>query len=351
MTLESLRVGIVGSGFIAEHKHLPAWKNIGSTVRVAALCDVNAAHAQRLAGQFNVPQVHSDFNQMLKKERLDIVDICSPPRTHAALALSALQSGAHVLIEKPMAINTEECDVIITGAKNAQRTVCVAHSDLFYPSFLRARQMLADGHIGEFRGMHIFLSTPVDYITSRPQHWAHRLPGGVLGETGPHVIYLTLAFINQILDVRVSARKLLHEFTWSPYEDYRLELIGEKATSSIALTYATHCWAAQVDLWGSEGLLKVDLETQSVVLQRRPNLRRFTLGFSTASETAQMMRGTFGTAASYLSRRLENTHQRLVRGFVESITDGKPIPVTAEEGREAVRVMDLILQKLNSSTG
>lgn len=349
--MEGLRVGIVGSGFIAEHKHLPAWRTIGSGARVVALCDLNATQAEQLARQFSVPQVHSDVNQMLERERLDIVDICSPPRTHATLALSALQSGAHVLIEKPMAINTEECDAIIAGAKNAQRNVCVAHSDLFYPSFVRARQMLADGHVGEFRGMHIFLSTPVDYITSRPEHWAHRLPGGVLGETGPHVIYLTLAFIKQISDVRVSARKLLHEFTWSPYEDYRLELIGEKATSSIALVYATRCWAAQVDLWGSEGLLKVDLETQSVVLHRRHNLRRLTLGLSTASETAQMMRGTLGTAVSHLCRRLENTHQCLVRGFVESITDGRPIPVPAEEGREAVRVMNLILRELNSSKG
>ena len=162
---------------------------------------------------------------------------------------------------------------------------------------------------------------------------------------------MTLAFITRILDVRVSTRKLLHEFPWSPYEDYRLELVGETATSSIVLTYATRCWAAQVDLWGSEGLLKVDLETQSVVLHRRRDLRPFTLGFSALSEAAQMTRSSLDTAARYLSRRLENTHQRLVRGFVESIINGKPIPVTAEEGREAVHVMDLIAQKLNSSAG
>ncbi len=349
--MESLKVGIVGSGFIAKHKHLPAWERIGRKARVVAVCDVNRAQAEQLARQFGVPQVHNDLEQMLAKERLDIVDICSPPRTHAALAVSALQSGAHVLIEKPMAVSIEECDAIIRVARQVQRKVCVAHSDLFYPSFLRARQMVADEKIGEFRGMYIFLSTPVDYITSRAEHWAHLLPGGVLGETGPHVVYMTLAFINRILDVHVTARKLLHEFPWSPYEDYRLELVGEKATSSIVLTYATCCWAAQVVLWGSEGLLKVDLETQSVVLHHRRDLRPSTLGLSALSEAAQVMRSGLDTAVSYLSRRLENTHQRLVREFVESITNGKPIPVTAEEGREAVRVMDLIAQNLNSSTG
>ena len=114
------------------------------------------------------------------------------------------------------------------------------------------------------------------------------------------------------------------------------------------LTYTTRSWAAQVDLWGSRGLLKVDLETQTVVLHRRPDLRPFTLGSAMVSETAQMLRGTLETAASYATGRLENTHQRLVREFVESIIEGKPAPVTAEEGREAVRVMDLLVQKLHS---
>ncbi len=345
--MESLRVGIVGSGFIAQRKHLPAWKRIEGKARVVAVCDVNTKQAEQLARQFGVPQVYADVKEMLARETLDIVDICTPPRTHAALSLNALQAGAHILIEKPMAVSTEECDAIIRGAQLAQRKVCVAHSDLFYPSFLRARQMVSSGAIGEFKGMHIFLSTPVDYITSRPEHWAHRLAGGVLGETGPHVIYMTLAFISHISDVRVSARKLLPEFPWSPYEDYRVEFVGEKATSSVVLTYTSRCWASQLELWGSNGLLKVDLETQSVALHQRPDLKPLTLGLSTVSEAAQMLRGTLGTAASYLSRRLESTHQRLVRGFVESISEGKPIPVTAEEGREAVRVMDLIVQKLS----
>ena len=54
---------------------------------------------------------------MLEAERLDVVDICSPPRTHAEIAIHSLKSGAHALIEKPMAINTEECDQIVAAAK------------------------------------------------------------------------------------------------------------------------------------------------------------------------------------------------------------------------------------------
>jgi len=346
--LDGLRVGLIGSGFIAKQKHLPAWQRLGSKAQVVAICDPRTAEADALARVHHIPKVYGDIHEMLKAERLDAVDICSPPRTHAELAIRSLEAGAHTLIEKPMAIGTEECDRIIAASKKTGRKICVAHSDLFYPSFLKAREMVEHEAIGEFRGMRIFLSTPVDYITSKPDHWAHRLPGGVIGETGPHVIYMTLAFINPIRDVRVEPRKQLPQFPWSPYEDYRLELIGENASCSVALTYATNRWAVQLDLWGSDGHIKFDLETQTLVLHGRSDLRPVTLGLSAVKEASQILLGTAETSLSYATGKFENTHERLVREFVESIQSGAPAPVTPEEGREAVRVMDLVVNRLPS---
>ena len=341
-----MRVGIIGSGFIAKQKHLPAWKKVGREAQVVALSDPNVAQAEELARAYGIAGVYKDYRQMLEAEQLDVVDICSPPRTHAELAIRSLKAGAHALIEKPMAINTEECDQILAVAQENGRKICVAHSDLFYPSFLKAREIVKQGSIGDFGGMRIFLSTPVDYITSKPDHWAHRLPGGVIGETGPHVIYMALAFINPIQKVRVDARKQLNQFPWSPYEDYRLDLIGDNATCSVALTYATNRWAVQLDLWGSEGHLKFDLETQTLIVHGRSDLKPMTLGISAVKEAGQMLSGTLGTSLSYLTGRFENTHERLVREFVESIRSGSPTPVPPEEGREAVRVMDLLVSQL-----
>ncbi|HEY4950929.1 MAG TPA: Gfo/Idh/MocA family oxidoreductase [Candidatus Acidoferrales bacterium] len=341
-----MRVGIIGSGFIAKQKHLPAWKKAGRDAQVVALSDPNLAQAEELARAHGITGVYKDYRQMLEAEKLDVVDICSPPRTHAELAIRSLKAGAHALIEKPMAINTEECDQILAVAQEHRRKICVAHSDLFYPSFLKAREIVKQGSIGDFGGMRIFLSTPVDYITSKPDHWAHRLPGGVIGETGPHVIYMALAFINPIQRVRVEARKQLKQFPWSPYEDYRLELMGENATCSVALTYATNRWAVQLDVWGSEGHLKFDLETQTLIVHGRSDLKPVTLGISAVKEAGQMLGGTLGTSLSYLTGKFENTHERLIREFVESIRNGTSTPVPPGEGREAVRVMDLLVSQL-----
>ena len=344
--MDGLRVGVIGSGFIAKQKHLPAWERLGAKAKVVALCDPQIPQAEELAKAHRIPKVYSDVQEMLKTEHLDVVDICSPPRTHADIAIKSLTDGAHVMIEKPMAIGIEECDKIIAVSKETGRKICVAHSDLFYPSFLKARELAKQGVIGEFRGMRIFLSTPLDYITSKPDHWAHHLPGGVIGETGPHVIYMTLAFINPIQHVRIEARKQLQQFPWSPFEDYRLDLMGENASCSVALTYATNRWAVQLDLWGSEGHMKFDLETQTIVLHGRPDLKPLTLGLSAIKEAGQILLGTADTSLSHALGTFENTHERLIRGFVESIQTGAPPPVTPEEGREAVRVMDLIVKQL-----
>jgi predicted dehydrogenase len=341
-----LKVAVAGTGLIASKKHLPAWACLANQARVVALCDINAEQSARLAGQFGVPKTYTDVGEMLQKERPDIVDICTPPRTHAALAIQCLEGKAHVLIEKPMATSLEECDEIINAANANNRRICMAHSDLFYPSVIKARRMIEQGRIGTFRGMHIFLSTPTDYITSKEDHWANKLTGGVIGETGPHIVYLTLAFINPIETVLVHGKKLLPEYPWSPFEDYRVILGGVDAVSSTALTYGTKHWAAEIQFWGTDGILRADMETQALVLHRRTSLTARDIAVSTLSQSGALLGGMAATGMSLLTKRYQSTHSRLIREFVESLKKGTEPPVSAQEGRESIRVMSLIAQSL-----
>ena len=340
------KIAIVGMGFISVEKHLPAWIGLKRAAKVAALVDVDIRRAEKVARQFNVPGAYVDFLAMLDAENPDFVDICTPPRTHADLAVMALEAGAHVLIEKPMAMNVEECDRIIEAAAAAKRQVCIVHSELFYPPVVAARKLVAEGEIGDFKGMRIFRATPVGYMTSIPDHWANRLPGGVIGETGPHVVYLTLAFINPIQDLWVAGSKLTPEYPWTPFDDYRLELVGANGTSSAVLTYANDHWAAQVDIWGSEGMLKVDLQSKTLVRNERASLSPKTVGVSAMREALQIAGSTLSTAASVLTGRFRNTHSIVISEFFDRTVRGLPAPVSAGDGRETVRVMNLIADRL-----
>ena len=342
------RIGVAGTGFIAVHKHLPAWRTMGRRAKVVALCDTDPARRQQVAKRFEIPRAYTNVAEMLEHERLDVLDICTPPRSHVSLAVEGMEAGSHVLIEKPMAVSMDECDLIIQTADRTGRRVCVAHSDLFYPAFMRATEIVKNGAIGTFTGMHIFLATPVDYITSQPEHWAHKLPGGVVGETGPHAVYLTLAFINPICDVRVHAQKSLKEFPWSSYEQYHLTFVGERAVSSAVLTYTTNQWAARVDIWGTQGLLRVDLESQSVIRYRRGSLRPWNVGFSALSEALQILAGATASGLGFLAKRFQCTHETLFCAFLESLRNGSEPPVPAQQGREAVWVMNRIAKMLEA---
>ena len=340
-----IKAVIVGAGLIAGKKHIPAFLKHKSKIELSAICDLNEAGAKKLAGEFGIPRTYTDLEEMIAAEHPQLVDICTPPQTHVKLAVQAMELGCHVLIEKPMALSVEECDAIVNASKIHGMKVCVGHSDLFYYPFMEARELVTKGAIGEFRGMRIFLSTPTDYMTSKSDHWAHKLPGGVIGESGPHVVYMTLAFINSIKKVSIDAVKLL-DYPWSKYDDYRINLIGDKAISSITLAYTTDQWAARVDLLGNKGILTLDLEAMYLVNSRRPTLKPVPVALSILNESGQIVQDLVSKGLRLAAGKYDNTHDILIERFADSIINNKPSPVTAEEGREAVRVLALVVEQL-----
>ena len=319
--MNKLKAAIIGSGLIAKLKHIPAFHEHRDKVHLAALCDVNIEAARQAASAVGIPTAYADVGEMLAKEKPDIVDICTPPKTHAKIAIQALQAGSNVLIEKPMAQSVEECDAIIAAARENKVKVCLAHSDLFYYPFIEARKLVREGAIGTFRGMRIFLSTPTDYITSKPDHWANKLPGGVFGESGPHIVYMTLAFINPIRHVSVNAMKLMGEYPWSPFEDYRIDLIGEKAASSVTMAYTTKQWMARLEILGENATLLVDLEAMSLVKYRRERLKPAPIGMSILSETGQLLKSLTVSGLRYVTGSLRSTHDFIIDGFADSIIE------------------------------
>jgi predicted dehydrogenase len=341
-----MKVAVVGSGFVSVRKHLPALLAMPDQVKVVALVDRNEAAARDVANRFGIEHVYAETAEMLGSEDPDIVHVCTPPATHAEVAVKAAEAGSHILIEKPMALSTEECDRIITAAVGADVRVCVAHSDLFYPPVLRARRLVEQGAIGRFAGMRIFLSTPTDYMTSQQDHWAHRLPGGVIGESGPHVVYLTLAFIPSVREVRVQGTRML-DYPWSRFDDYRIDLVGDEAVSSITSVYTTDQWVADMDVWGTSGVLRLDLETMSLLRHGRRTLDHLTVAKSGLRVASAVVTDTIRTGAKVLVRRYQDTHRVLIERFVASIRDNTPSPVPPEEGREAVRVMGLVAEALD----
>ena len=135
-----MRVAVVGLGFVATRRHLPLWKKQGN-VSLVGVCDTNEQAVQEATRRFKVPAGFIDVEQMIREAQPDIIDLCTPPRTHVDLAKLAMERGCHVILEKPMAVTYDECQSLVEYAAVSGRKLCVIHNMLFYPPVVRALEL------------------------------------------------------------------------------------------------------------------------------------------------------------------------------------------------------------------
>lgn len=145
-----MRFGLIGGGRWAQ-VHQGAMAAVGADL--AAVLVASDASAQRIREEWGVP-AFTDLPQFLGQE-YDAVIVASPNYLHAPHAVAALQSGRHVLIEKPMALDLQECDQIISAATSAGRVAAVGLEMRFFKLFARVRSLLDEGAIG--RPLHLRL--------------------------------------------------------------------------------------------------------------------------------------------------------------------------------------------------
>jgi predicted dehydrogenase len=347
---DKLKVGIVGCGGVVHQEHLPSFSKLDN-VAIQSVCDMNHDLARQTAARHKIPGAYPGLTEMLAGEKLDIVDICVPPQIHAPVALEALNAGCHVLMEKPMALKVSDCDAMLDAARKNDRKICIIHNQLFNPPFPRARQMVADGAIGEFTGMRILLSDHRDEMIMKKDYWIHKLPGGVIGESGPHVVYLSLALLNTVKGVDITASSFL-EHPWAPFDEFRLELEGEKTTSSVVMSYSSTRHDLLVDIMGTEGYIHVDLTAKFLVhYGAKESIRPSRFARYFLSTKSQEVGELIGNAFNYARGTLKFGHEVEIQSFIKGLLTGNEPPVTGEDGREVVRVMEMIVAEMKRKYG
>jgi predicted dehydrogenase len=347
--MNKLRVAVVGCGFVAQKRHIPSFLRLKKKASICAVCDLNRDLARNVAAKFGIRAAYASLSEMLSNEKLDIVDICTPPQTHASVAVQTMEAGCNVLMEKPMALAVSDCDKMIRASHQHGVKLSVVHNQKFYPPFLEAQRLVETGAIGQLTGMRIMLLTPRAEYLAHENHWIHRLPGGIIGETGPHAVYLALTFVRNVENVNVYASKKT-DYPWVLYDDYRIELQGKDVTASIYISHANDYTAQEVDLLGTDCELKVDLQSMLLMRYRRRDLKQSTIAFSSLNMANQMIRGIFSNAFGVMLHKTMLGHDIMIEKFVESVINGQPVPVTPEEGREVTRVLEEIVQRLQLSS-
>jgi len=145
--LSKLRVAVIGCGSIARYRHLGEFNN-HSGVEIIAVCDIIEERAQEIAQQYGA-KAYTSYEELFEVEKPDAVSVCLPNYLHAPVSIAALQSGCHVLCEKPMATSRAEAAEMIEAAKNNNKKLMIAHNQRFVPSHAKARDLIAKGEVGK----------------------------------------------------------------------------------------------------------------------------------------------------------------------------------------------------------
>jgi predicted dehydrogenase len=152
-----IRVGVIGCGGIASGTHVPNYLKL-QDVSVVACADIDESRARDFAKRFNIPAYYKDYRDMLNKENLDAVSVCTPNVAHKDPSIAAMKAGAHVLVEKPMAASLKDAAEMWETSKKTNRILIVGFQTRFSPSIVLLRNVVASGELGSVyyaRALHL----------------------------------------------------------------------------------------------------------------------------------------------------------------------------------------------------
>lgn len=152
----AIRFGLIGYGAWGGH-HAQAIRQAPGA-ELAAIAVRSEASQQKAREDFPTAKVYGDYREMLSREQLDAVDIVLPSYLHFEAAEAVLQSGRHLLLEKPMCMSLEHCDRLIALAKEKQRLLAIGHELRLSSLWATVKQLVDDGHVGEPRYVLVELS-------------------------------------------------------------------------------------------------------------------------------------------------------------------------------------------------
>ncbi len=145
---KKLKVGVIGTGIIGK-SHIRGYAGMSDDVEIVAVADLDEQEAKRVAAEYDVPNVLTDYKKLLKIDEIDSVDVCLPNFLHAPVTIAALKAGKNVYCEKPMARNAEEAQTMYDAAKKTGNMLAIQLSTLFSPAARAAKQIVDDGVLGK----------------------------------------------------------------------------------------------------------------------------------------------------------------------------------------------------------
>lgn len=333
--------GIIGCGKIAELRHAPEYIEC-EKANIVGFYDINIEKAKRLAHMFGGKAYYS-LEELLADDRINIVSICNANTAHARDTILALKAGKHVLVEKPMATSYEDCENMVSCAKENSKRLLLGHNQLFASAHVKARKLIKDGAIGRpltFRT--VFGHPGPECWTGNPNSWfisKERAFFGVLGDLGIHKIDLMHYLLDDVA-VSVSANTSTLD-----KRNPKGELIDVEDNASCLIEMSSGVqgvvqvsWTFNAGeenstrIYGTEGVMRLyDDPKYSLIIEEKSGA---VIKMQLDSLTSNEEQNTGG-----------RTSTGIIDEFVSAITENRP---SRADGKQALKAMRVVFAAIES---
>lgn len=277
----TIKAAVIGASF-AKDAYLPALR-LMDDVEIVAVASARMESARSTADAFGVTKAYDDWQKMLAENEVNFVGIATPTIHHAPMVFAALDAGAHVLCEKPMAMNADEARQMRDRAESLNRVNVIGHELRFNPNRRKIKQLIADGYIGDVRHANLVnISAAWGNPASRPagDWWSlEEMGGGRMGANGSHQIDLLRYWLGDIGAVSGQVKVMVPNRTdkntgepWTATADDFVNFTAEMTSGAIAHAFlsgaARHGTGNVSQIFGSEGTIRLEDANEKLMVAR-----------------------------------------------------------------------------------
>ena len=338
--MKKLKLGIIGLGGISLTHIEEYLKN--PRVEIVAVCDADEVWLKWKAAQLNVADYYTDYNELLKNDKVEAAIICLPNDLHCVAACAALEAGKDVLCEKPMAINAEQACIMRDTAEKTGKKLMISQNQRFGQDIQMMRSQYKEGFFGEVYFVRLAWRRPLGSMpedlavrengVEYSRNWFNEKDrgGGVLRDLGSHLLDLTMYIMDFPKFVSADA-SCFRKFFPANYDGSYTCDSEDLATAHLKF----------------ENGLTVQLEVSfGSMVENEVLLTEMygTKGGASRRDKLKFIKNINGAGTVDTVTRYDNKYKSVQTRFVDAVLDNTEVPVPADQGVAVIEILDAIYE-------